>query len=52
MQQTQEQIERLRTLQESYDELTDKVKLMASRSAHYDSNTGNLTLENIELTIE
>ena len=23
-----------------------------SRSAHYDSNTGNLTLENIELTIE
>lgn len=55
MTQTQEQIERLRTLQESYDDLADNVEVLANTAkpkAYYDQNTGNLTLENIELTIE
>lgn len=55
MTQTQEQIERLRTLQESFDDLADHVENLANTAkpkAYYNSTTGNLTLENIELTIE
>ena len=52
MQQTQEQIEKLKTLQESYNYLADKYEKLASRTAHYDSATGNLTIENVQITIE
>ena len=55
MTQTQQQIEHLRTLQESFDELADHIENLANTAkskAYYDNTTGNLTLENIELTIE
>lgn len=51
MTQTQQQIEHLRTLQESFDDLADKIDSIASRSVKYDKQTGNLTIENVELTI-
>lgn len=87
MNQTQEQIEKLRTLQEQLDsalhETAQESTLLAesaaikqaiasakpevdlsgvaqestlqqllNRSAHYDSTTGNLTIENVNITIE
>ena len=55
----QEQIEKLYTLQESFDILTRKYEALqgggggtAQAKVYYDSNTGNLTFENIGLTIE
>ena len=54
--QTQEELEKLYTLQESLDSLTHAYEALANNSvqakAYYDNTTGNLTLENIELTIE
>lgn len=63
MTQTQQELERLRTLQESYHDLDDKINVVlpalaekidsiASRSVKYDKTTGNLTIENVELIIE
>lgn len=63
MTETQLQLERLRTLQESYNDLDDKINIVlpaladkidsiASRSVKYDKQTGNLTIENVELKIE
>ena len=63
MTQTQQEIERLRTLQESYHDLDDKINVVlpalaykidsiVSRSVKYDEQTGNLTIENVELIIE
>lgn len=63
MTQTQQELERLRTLQESYHDLDDKINVVlpalankidsiASRSVKYDKQTGNLTIENVELIIE
>lgn len=63
MTETQLQLERLRTLQESYHDLDDKINVVlpaladkidsiASRSVKYDKDTGNLTIENVELIIE
>lgn len=51
MTQTQQELERLRTLQESYNDLADKIDSIASRSVKYDKQTGNLIIENVELTI-
>lgn len=63
MTQTQQELERLRTLQETYNDLDDKINVVlpalankidsiASRSVKYDKTTGNLTIENVELIIE
>ena len=60
MTQTQQKLEKLYTLQECLDRLTSKYDELATggsggaaqAKAYYDSNTGNLTFENIELTIE
>lgn len=63
MTQTQQELERLRTLQESFHDLDDKINVVlpalankidsiASRSVKYDKDTGNLTIENVELIIE
>ena len=60
---TQQELERLKTLQESYNDLDDKINVVlpaladkidsiASRSVKYDKQSGNLTIENVELTIE
>lgn len=62
MTQTQQELERLRTLQESFHDLDDKINVVlpalankidsiASRSVKYDKQTGNLTIENVELKI-
>lgn len=51
MTQTQQELERLRTLQESYHDLADGINTFLSRSVKYDKQTGNLTIENVELKI-
>ena len=50
--QTQQELERLRTLQESYSDLAEGIHAITSRSVKYDKQSGNLTFENVELTIE
>lgn len=63
MTQTQQELERLRTLQESFNDLDDKINVVlpaladkidsiASRYVKYNKQTGNLTIENVELIIE
>ena len=50
--QTQQELERLKTLQESYNDLSGGMNTLLSRSVKYDKQSGNLTIENVELTIE
>lgn len=52
MTKTQEVLNEYRSLKKSYSELVDVFNMLTQMQVKYNTTTGNLTIENVNITIE